>query len=305
LTSISRTPPVEIRKNLRKEVNYGCPICRSPFLTWHHFDPPWNECHSHTEQGIIALCSNCHRQADGGAFTKKYLHELKEKTISSPPIGSLPWHINCALVRFGGNLFIAQSSKLFSIRVVKQEVFSLLLDTNGYLKLNASIWNNKNALVLRLEDNDIVSYMDNIGDLECSAEAKMLSVISRENDAQLVLKFARSDPDQTIPNSTQLLPKTLLENAPALKSHIDNELRSRSQVVIDPEGLVPTIDIEIDISGPRFTIGTSEKGIILDMTQLGYDRAVLTGKFFGEHALDINLGNKVSGYREIVHLGSE
>lgn len=25
---------------LRREVGFGCPVCRSPFLTWHHFDPP-------------------------------------------------------------------------------------------------------------------------------------------------------------------------------------------------------------------------------------------------------------------------
>lgn len=147
----SQTPSAEIRKNLRKEVNFGCPICRSPFLTWHHFDPSWHECHSHNEAGIIALCSNCHRQADGGAYAKQYLHELKSKNIPEPPLALLPWHVNNALINFGGNFFIAQNSKVFSIRVAGREVFSLRLDNNGYLKINASIWNSNNALVLRLE----------------------------------------------------------------------------------------------------------------------------------------------------------
>lgn len=301
----SQTPPAEIRRNLRKEVNFGCPICRSPFLTWHHFDPPWTECHSHNEAGIIALCSNCHRQADGGAYTKQYLHELKSKNISEPPLGSLPWHVNSALINFGGNFFIAQTSKVFSIRVAGQEVFSLRLDNNGYLKINACIWNSKNALVLRLEENDIISFIDNIGDLECTAQAKILSVISKENDARLLLQFDRSNPDTTIPDSSRLLPKSLLISAPDIASHIDKDLKRCSEIVIDADGLVPTIKMEIRIHGPGFKIDTLGEGIIFDMTGLGYDRAIMTGKFIGEHAFKINFGDEKAGYNEILHLGSE
>ena len=34
--------PDLVKVTLRTEVGYGCPICRSPFLTWHHFDPPYS-----------------------------------------------------------------------------------------------------------------------------------------------------------------------------------------------------------------------------------------------------------------------
>jgi len=305
LTTLTRTPPAEMRRRLRKEVNYGCPICRSPFLTWHHFDPPWSQCHTHREEGIIALCPSCHQQAEGGAYTSQYLHKLKAMHILEPPLGSLPWHIKSALISFGGNFFFAQSATIFSIRVARQEVFSMRIDRNSYLRLNANIWNSKNALVLCLKENDIVSYLENIGDLECAAQAGKLSVVSKENDARFSLEFSRASPNKAIPNSSRLFHKTVLDKSPDLARRVDSDLKLRSGILIDADGLVPMIIMEIVVHGPGFRIDTTAKGIALDLTGLGYDRAVMTGKFFGEHALKLNFGNEKAGYNELLHLGSE
>ena len=179
------------------------------------------------------------------------------------------------------------------------------IDKSGYLRLNASIWNSKNALVLRLIENDIVSYLENIGDLECTAQARKLSVVSKENDARFSLEFKRANPDEAIPNSSRLFHKTVLDRAPDLARRVDSDLKLRSGILIDADGLVPTIAMEIAVHGPGFRIDTTMKGIILDLTGLGYDRAVMTSKFFGEHAFKLNFRNEKTGYRELVHLGSE
>lgn len=52
---MNRTPPEPVREILRKEVNFGCPIegCGSPYLEYHHFDPPWHEREHHDPQGMI------------------------------------------------------------------------------------------------------------------------------------------------------------------------------------------------------------------------------------------------------------
>ena len=72
---------------LRREVGYGCPVCRSPFLTWHHFDPP-----EHVEKhwrvaGIVAMCPLCHADADekgtsAGAYSKEELRTMKKSNRS-------------------------------------------------------------------------------------------------------------------------------------------------------------------------------------------------------------------------------
>ena len=56
-----------------------CPVdgCCSPYLTYHHFDPPWAEQRQHKVGGMIALCLQHHKEADGGAFTTEQLRRLK------------------------------------------------------------------------------------------------------------------------------------------------------------------------------------------------------------------------------------
>ncbi len=83
---VDRTkPPADIRRALRVEVGFGCPVdgCGSPYLTWHHFDPPWRERQHHDAAGMIALCLQHHKEADSGAFSHEQLRVLKASPFRS------------------------------------------------------------------------------------------------------------------------------------------------------------------------------------------------------------------------------
>lgn len=101
---LSRTPTADVIRTLRQEVGFVCPVdgCQNPFLTWHHFDPPWHEKEHHNPNGMIALCRTHHDQADNGAFTKEQLTLLKEpkKNIVHAKFN---WLRNKILVNVGGN----------------------------------------------------------------------------------------------------------------------------------------------------------------------------------------------------------
>lgn len=101
---ISRTPSAKVIRTLRQEVGFLCPVdgCQNPFLTWHHFDPPWHEKEHHNPNGMLALCRTHHDQADNGAFTKEQLTRLKEpkKNIIHAKFN---WLRNKILVNVGGN----------------------------------------------------------------------------------------------------------------------------------------------------------------------------------------------------------
>jgi len=79
---MDRTPPVEVRRALRREVGFGCPVsgCANPYLEYHHFDPPWRTHEHHDPLGMIALCAEHHKKADAGAFTLSQLRALKQPT---------------------------------------------------------------------------------------------------------------------------------------------------------------------------------------------------------------------------------
>src|SRR4029079_17259737 len=77
---VNRNPPVGVRRVLRQAVGFGCPIpnCGSPYLVYHHFDPPWHEQQHMNPEGIIPLCAQHHAWANQKTWTTSQLREFKQ-----------------------------------------------------------------------------------------------------------------------------------------------------------------------------------------------------------------------------------
>lgn len=173
---MNRKPPVNVKKILRDEVGFGCPIdgCDRPYLEWHHFDPPWHEREHHDPQGMIALCREHHIQADNGAFTKEQLHELKKSCKERPRqiSGKFNWLRNRLLVVVGGN-FYYETLTVFEFR--GQPVIWFERDDNGYLLLNIRMLSTSGKPRAEILKNEWF----NVGgeeDIECPPSAKRLRV---------------------------------------------------------------------------------------------------------------------------------
>ena len=105
---MNRTPPAEVLFQLRSEVGFVCPVedCCSPFLTWHHFDPPWRVENHHDPKRMIALCREHHDHAEGGAFTIAQLRSLKEMGDQGKLVSSkMKWMRNRLLLIAGGSFY--------------------------------------------------------------------------------------------------------------------------------------------------------------------------------------------------------
>lgn len=102
---LSRTPPTDVRRQLRREVGFGCPIegCGTPYLEYHHFDPPWHVEHHHDPARMIALCSKHHAQAD--AWAPEELREIKANVDSGIVVGRFEWMKRDVLAIAGGNYY--------------------------------------------------------------------------------------------------------------------------------------------------------------------------------------------------------
>jgi hypothetical protein len=102
----ARTPPATVRRILRSEVGFGCPIprCRSPFLEYHHFDPEWHVEQHHRPEGMIPLCPTHHAQAS--AFSQQQLRELKTAAQErGPATGRFEWLRRDIVGAVGGCLY--------------------------------------------------------------------------------------------------------------------------------------------------------------------------------------------------------
>jgi hypothetical protein len=248
---------------------------------------------------MIALCSTCHRHADGGAYTKEQLHQLKKKSPTEPPKGAVPWKTHSAFITWGGNYFLTNKSKVYLIRVAGQELFALRLDDSGYMSINVSIWDKNNKMVLKIERNDILTDMNHLGDLECTAQAKEIRVQSKQNDAHINLRFDRKHIDEIL----RTIPEFAFnrEQYPGLPMTCGEYTGAEIIRLVDSDGLIPTIDISLKIHSQRFEVSTSNKGIRFDMRGLGYDAADFKGNLYNEDAaLIFKFATK-----EIVYLGNE
>ena len=137
MSDLGRRPPRDVIRALRQEVGFCCPVrgCGNPYLTWHHFDPPWAVEHHHRPVGMIALCRQHADQADHGAFTEDQLRELKRlgRERASEVRGRFNWMRQDLLAVVGGN-FYYQLMTILEINDTK--CIWLDRDEDGYLQLN-------------------------------------------------------------------------------------------------------------------------------------------------------------------------
>lgn len=179
--------PKAVKKKLRSEVGFGCPVkgCGNPYLEYHHFDPPVNVRAHNEPEGMIALCAQHHKKADGGAYTVEQLHALKkDKANASLVKGNLDWLRKDLLAVVGGN-FYYETPKIITIDNI--DVVSLVRDEDGYLRLNINMLSLEDSERIIIEANS----WENVGephDLRSPPQGKELEVTYSNSD-YLYLRF--------------------------------------------------------------------------------------------------------------------
>jgi len=105
MPELNRKPPTAVRRELRREVGFGCPVegCGIPYLEYHHFDPEWHVEKHHRPEGMIALCSTHHAKAD--AWTIEQCRELKRNPHTAEVSGRFEWMRREVVAIIGGNYY--------------------------------------------------------------------------------------------------------------------------------------------------------------------------------------------------------
>lgn len=183
-------------QQLRREVGYGCPICRNPFLTWHHFDPPYHVEEHWRPDGMIALCLKHHAAADpkgnhAGAYTTETLRTLKNAQYSSKdvkghfPVLQLQQKL---LIRVGGT-YTDKSSPIISINGEPQ--ISIAINDEGMLSLSFELRNKNDNVIMKMEDNWLTAYPRNIHDMTAAPKTNDVTVWLGKRDIGLKFSFRR------------------------------------------------------------------------------------------------------------------
>jgi hypothetical protein len=194
---IQRFPPPDVRHALRKEVGYGCPVqgCGCPYLTYHHFDPPWAKQPHHNSSGMIAMCRLHHDQADAGAFTKEELREMKQRPNLGVRKGTFNWRRKRLVFKLGGGTYYAVDVVL---RVGQWDMI-WFSHSEGYESLNFDLFDEHGWPIFMMRENGWVVF-PRVSDMETPPSGNSLKVRSRSHGVALDLKFkpAESNDDVAI-----------------------------------------------------------------------------------------------------------
>ncbi|GAB4509002.1 MAG: hypothetical protein OHK0046_03150 [Anaerolineae bacterium] len=173
---MKRTPPERVKTKLRKEVGFRCPIpgCGSPYLEFHHFDPSFSVKKHHNVEGMIALCPEHHRQADGGAFTVSQLRRFKAEALQNciSVAGKFQWMRNDLLITGGTNVFYQSQIVL---AVDNQPLIWFDRDSEGNLLLNVKVDRIASEPVLEIHNNSWLKRGEPI-DLVCPPSGRSIHV---------------------------------------------------------------------------------------------------------------------------------
>lgn len=169
--------PEAVKRALRAEVGFCCPIlaCGNPYLTWHHFDPPWRIEHHNRAEGMIALCQEHASKADNGSFTDDQLRALKTvgRHRAVQVRGRFDW-MRQDILAVVGNIFYYQTPVLLQLGTEKLIWFER--DPDGYMLLNIHLPTVTGKPRARIDNNWWSVKPDDAVEVKCPPSGRTLSV---------------------------------------------------------------------------------------------------------------------------------
>lgn len=162
----SRYIPADIRRKLRQEANFGCAYCGTPVVQYHHIIP-YSEIEKHIPAEMVALCPNCHAEADAGSITRDALYEAKESPHNSDKVDYMFYFepqppillLGSAAVEFG------ERGKISLIRIKGEDIISARY-IEDRLHFNINFYSKDNELIASVTDGEWWAKTNPIWDLK-------------------------------------------------------------------------------------------------------------------------------------------
>ena len=147
-----RTAPASVRRQLRQEAGFGCAICGNPLIESAHIIE-YSITHSFPSEDMVALCPNCHTEADLGKFAKWYLRKVKNE-----PFNKNRQTIGKRFVITGENTVVHLGNSTFVntykiITVSDFELVAIRKAQDGFLSLDVNLFDIFNGFIAIIYDN--------------------------------------------------------------------------------------------------------------------------------------------------------
>ena len=185
-----RDIPLPVKRQLRQESGFGCCICGSPILEYHHIRP-FAEYPEHDPQHMITLCPTHHHEATAGGITEEEQRQSKSNPINIQrgyAEGLLRITDPALAVHVATNDFVGPGFKLV---VDDQPLLALDRTDAGRLHLSLDLFDQDDNLIISIVNNEWIAGDPMPWDIEFVV--RCLTIRRRHGDVALRLD-ARATP---------------------------------------------------------------------------------------------------------------
>lgn len=163
-TTPNREIPEPIKRIVRQRCGFGCIICGNPIIQYHHIEE-WAVVKEHRPENITLLCPSHHMDVTATRIPKSIILEANQIPYCVTNQQSSPYKLFYTLdeecsVMIGSLCFrMIYTSNLFSqitpIMIDDMRIIQFVRVENK-LGLFVNIFNNKNQLVLKIYNNELI-----------------------------------------------------------------------------------------------------------------------------------------------------
>jgi hypothetical protein len=227
-STVCRNPPPHVKQQLRREAGFGCPMpdagtdyCGSPYLQYHHFDPPWCKEKHHDPDRMIALCATHHGRADN--LTVEQVREVKQTALerAGEVAGRLDWMRRDLLLVTGTTIYYKPKT---IVAVKGNPLLWFTRNAKDELLINAHTPDAKWRQRVSLLENDWV-VRGNPADVESPPKGRSLAITYADGD-RLQLRFQDWDTEDALAQAFPLIRgKVATDHYPVTTVSIDMRLQ--------------------------------------------------------------------------------
>lgn len=185
---LSRTIPPAVKQSVRKRCGFGCVVCGSSIIQYHHFNPEYFDAKQHLANGITLLCGTHHQEAHAGIISRCQLEGYDTRPYSM--IARYSWGI----LRPANKFLPVQigSCTIISPEIVRYDDDTVigLIKSNDWeipILLNATFTDSNGKVTLSIVENEWQIGSDNF-DVEITKDE--LTIKSDKNEILLRMKLS-------------------------------------------------------------------------------------------------------------------
>lgn len=143
----------ETKRAVRKRCQFGCVVCGSAIVQYHHFDPPFEAATEHKAEGITLLCGGHHNEATVGLLSEETVrrHNAKPYCASHPPKHLLDLADPIRIVA-GGAVFVGTGPLIL---VDDVPLFEIVM-RDGMACVNARFTDESGRTVIEIQENELL-----------------------------------------------------------------------------------------------------------------------------------------------------